>query len=177
MAGARKLAVIGWMMLKSNEPYRYAIPKSTETKLAKLRVNATGERRKGGAGKGVKAAAKLPGGSRTVKSLAQVLASEGLPEPRPLSHGEQRTVAAADCQAYVDHSATPHVGRDPRAADARAANMPWPTSQSPRQRLHRDPAAMSPPAAVRVPLLCFLGLIMAAIDYRAHALKLALMPF
>ena len=114
MAGARKLAVIGWMMLKSNEPYRYAIPKSTETKLAKLRVNATGERRKGGAGKGVKAAAKLPGGSRTVKSLAQVLASEGLPEPRPLSHGEQRTVAAADCQAYVDHSATPHVVPRPK---------------------------------------------------------------
>ena len=36
VAGERKLAVIGWMMLKSNEPYRYAIPKSTETKLAKL---------------------------------------------------------------------------------------------------------------------------------------------
>jgi transposase len=109
VAGARKLAWIGWMMLTRNEPYRYAIPKSTETKLAKLRVKASGERRKGGAGKGVKAVAKLPGGSRTVKSLAQVLASEGLPEPRPLSSGEQRTVAAADCKAYVDQSATPHV--------------------------------------------------------------------
>ena len=77
-------------------------------------MNATGERRKGGTGKGVKAAAKLPGGSRTVKSLAKVLASEGLPEPRPLSHGEQRTVAAADCQAYVDDSATPHVVPRPK---------------------------------------------------------------
>ena len=27
MAGERRLAVIGWMMLKSNEPYRYAIPR------------------------------------------------------------------------------------------------------------------------------------------------------
>ena len=114
VAGARKLATIGWMMLKTGEPYRYAIPKSTETKLAKLRVKATGQRRKGGAGEGVKAVAKLPGGSRTVKSLAQVLASEGLPEPRPLSGGEQRTVAAADCQAYVDQSATPHVVPRPK---------------------------------------------------------------
>ena len=114
VAGARKLAWIGWMMLKSNEPYRYAIPKSTETKLAKLRVKATGQRRQGGAGKGVKALAKLPGGSRTVKSLAQVLASEGLPEPRPLSSGEQRTVAATDCKTYVDQSATPHVVPRPK---------------------------------------------------------------
>ena len=67
VAGARKLAWIGWTMLKTNEPYRYAIPKSTETKLAKLRVKATGRKRKGGAGKGVKAAAKLPGGSRTIE--------------------------------------------------------------------------------------------------------------
>ena len=114
VAGARKLAWIGWMMLMRKEPYRYAIPKSTEAKLAKLRVQATGQQRKGGPGKGVKAVAKLPGGSRTVKSLAQVLASEGLPEPRTLSRGEQRTVAAADCQAYVDQSATPHVVPRPK---------------------------------------------------------------
>ena len=114
VAGARKLAMIGWMMLKSNEPYRYAIPKSTESKLAKLRVRATGQRRKGGAGQGVKAVAKLPGGSRTVKSLAQVLAGEGLPEPRRLSSGEQRTVAATECKAYVEQSATPHVVPRPK---------------------------------------------------------------
>ena len=29
VAAARKLAVIAWMMLKSNEPYRYAIPTTT----------------------------------------------------------------------------------------------------------------------------------------------------
>jgi hypothetical protein len=114
VAGARKLAWIGWMMLTRNEPYRYAIPKSTETKLAKLRVKATGERRRSGLGKGVKAVAKLPGGSRTVKSLAQVCASEGLPEPRGLSTGEQRTVEAADCQTYVAQIAAAQVVPRPK---------------------------------------------------------------
>ena len=94
VAAARKLAMIGWMMLKSNEPYRYAIPKSTETKLAKLRVKATGQRRKGGAGKGAKAVAKLPGGSRTIKSLARCCQSEGLPAAAAAFAGEQRTVAS-----------------------------------------------------------------------------------
>ena len=114
VAGARKLAWIGWTMLHANEPYRYAIPKSTEAKLAKLRVKATGERRKGGAGKGVKAVAKLPGGSRTIKSIAQVCASEGLPEPRELSAGEQRTVQAANCQTYVAEIATTQVVPRPK---------------------------------------------------------------
>jgi hypothetical protein len=114
VAGARKLAWIGWTMLHTNEPYRYAIPKSTETKLAKLRVKATGERRKGGAGKGVKAAAKLPGGSRTIKSIAEVCASEGLPEPRGLSAGEQRTVQAADCTTYVAEIAAAQVMPRPK---------------------------------------------------------------
>jgi hypothetical protein len=44
VAAARKLAVIGWQMLTSGEPYRYAIPRSTEAKLAKLRGQATGRR-------------------------------------------------------------------------------------------------------------------------------------
>jgi transposase len=114
VAGARKLAWIGWTMLKTGEPYRYAIPRSTETKLAKLRVKATGERRQGGASQGVKAVAKLPGGSRTVKSLAQVFASEGLPEPRPLSRGEQRTVATADCAAYIEQITAAHLVPRPK---------------------------------------------------------------
>jgi hypothetical protein len=147
VAGARKLAWIGWMMLTRNEPYRYAIPKSTESKLAKLRVKATGQRRRGGAGKGLKAVAKLPGGSRTVKSLTQVLASEGLPKARPLSSGEQRTVAAADCKAYVDQSATPHVvprpkgGGRPRGKYAVAKKPLTDAAIAPRSG--DDPAASS----------------------------------
>jgi len=46
VAAARKLATIGWQMLTTGEPYRYAIPRSTESKLARLRVKATGQRRK-----------------------------------------------------------------------------------------------------------------------------------
>jgi transposase len=101
VAAARKLAMIGWLMLTRNEPYRYAIPKSTETKLSRLRVKATGVRRRGGSPKGVKCAAKLPGGSRTIRSLPEVCRSEGVPAPLPLSPGERRVVKAAACDAFV----------------------------------------------------------------------------
>ncbi len=52
VAGARKLAVIGWQMVVTGEPYRYAAPRTTETKLARLRVKATGQRRRSGPAKG-----------------------------------------------------------------------------------------------------------------------------
>jgi hypothetical protein len=109
VAAARKLAMIAWLMLKSNEPYRYAIPRSTETKLAKLRVKATGQRRKGGSPQGVKSQAKLPGGGRTIRSLAAVCHSEGLPEPRALSSGERRTVESAGCETFVAEAAATQV--------------------------------------------------------------------
>ena len=67
----------------THEPYRYAIPESTETKLAKLRVKATGQRRKGGAGKGVKGPAKLPGGSRTSNRWLRSTMPKACPSPRP----------------------------------------------------------------------------------------------
>jgi transposase len=101
VAAARKLAVIGWRMLSTGEPYRYAIPHSTESKLLRLRVKATGVRRRGGMPKGTKCLAKLPGGSRTIKSLTAVCQSEGLPLPPVLSPGERRTVRAADCTDFV----------------------------------------------------------------------------
>lgn len=109
VAAARKLAMIGWLMLKTNEPYRYAVPRSTETKLATLRVKATGERRKSGPPKGTKCTAKLPGGSRTIKALAAVCHSEGLPQPRSLSPGERRTVRAAACGPFVAQIAATQV--------------------------------------------------------------------
>jgi transposase len=104
VAAARKLAVIAWRMLTTGEPYRYALPRSTETKLARLRVKATGERRRGGSPKGQKSLPLQPGqlgGSRTIKPLAQVGQSEGLPQPRELSPGEQRTVAATGSTEFV----------------------------------------------------------------------------
>src|SRR5207302_11482476 len=42
VATARKLVVIAWHLLTNNEPYRYAQPRSTEGKLQRLRVKATG---------------------------------------------------------------------------------------------------------------------------------------
>ena len=108
VAGARKLAMIGYQMLRNNEPYRYALPRSTEAKLARLRVKATGQRRSGGVPRGQKAVATRPGqpgGSRTIRSLDEVCPSEGLPPPQALSRGEERTVAQAGCQALVEQRA------------------------------------------------------------------------
>ena len=123
VASARKLAMIGWQMLTTCEPYRYAIPRSTETKLATLRVKATGQRRPGGVPKGQKAVATQrgqAGGSRTIRSLHDVCRSEGLPSPLPLSSGERRTVKEAGCDVFVDQ-----IGRTqvvPRRTNAPKAN-------------------------------------------------------
>jgi hypothetical protein len=47
VACARKLAVLLWHVLTSGEPFRYAPPKSLEAKYSRLRVRATGRRRRG----------------------------------------------------------------------------------------------------------------------------------
>jgi hypothetical protein len=115
VAAARKLGVIGWHMLTTNEPYRYAIPRATADKLQRLRVRATGQRRRGGPSKGQKAVAKLPGGSYTVRALSGVCDSEGLPPPRPLSPGERRTVQQAGCESFVAQISQPQLlPRSPR---------------------------------------------------------------
>lgn len=100
VATARKLVVIAWHMLMTNEPYRYAQPRATEDKLAALRVRATGERRRGGAPKG-KPVGRLPGGSRRIKPLSEVLQSEGLPALHPLRPGEQRAVQESGAAQFV----------------------------------------------------------------------------
>jgi len=122
VAGARKLAVIGWLMLKSNQPYRYAIPRSTASKLAKLRVKVTGQKRKGGISKGGKRQALLPGGGRTIQSLAGVCQSEGLPPPPKLAAGEQRTIEAAGCGVFVAQLAESQV--IPRTSQRRTTAQP-----------------------------------------------------
>ncbi|MBM4094900.1 MAG: hypothetical protein FJ276_36645 [Planctomycetes bacterium] len=101
VATASKLAMIAWHMLRTNEPYRYAIPRSTETKLVRLRVRATGEIRRSGPAKGAKAVAILPGGSRTIKSLDRIYAAEELPPRQPLTAGEQRVLQATESVSFV----------------------------------------------------------------------------
>ena len=125
VAGARKLAMIAWQMLAQNEPYRYAIPRSTETKLSRLRVKATGTRRKSGPPKGTKCVAKLPGGGRTIKSLAGLCVSEGLPAPLPLSPGERRTVQESACAEF--------------AAQIAASQVVPRRSQTPGPAIHDEP--------------------------------------
>lgn len=125
VAAARKLAIIGWLMLKNREPYRYALPRSTETKLSRLRVKATGQRRRGGVPKGQKAIARrpgTPGGSRTIKALADVYHSEGLPTPTPLSPGERRTVQDSGCTDLVTQIAAAQVA--PRRNSSRQIRKP-----------------------------------------------------
>jgi len=94
-ATARKLVTIAWHMLKNNEPYRYAQPRTIDDKLARLRVRATGQKRQSGMKKGEKRSAQYGTGERTraVPSLDQVYEREGLPPIQPLTAGEQRMVA------------------------------------------------------------------------------------
>ena len=102
VAAARKLVAIGWQMLVTGEPYRYAIPRSTETKLSRLRVKATGKRRRGGVPKGQKAKAILPGGGRRLRSLDEVYESEGLPARSQPPAGERRVIEQTATRRFVE---------------------------------------------------------------------------
>lgn len=110
VAVARKLVVIAWHMLTKNEPYRYAQPLPTETKLQRLRVQATGQKRKSGPKAGGGGAKLGPGvKSRTIKPLAQVCQEENLPEPGLALPGEARTVADAGVADFVQSLTQPQV--------------------------------------------------------------------
>lgn len=100
VATARKLVVIAWHLLSKNEPYRYAQPRSTETKLQRLRVKATGRKRRSGPQRG-QPTAKGVGRTRLIKALAEVYTEEGLPPLTPPPAGEAQTVAQTGTAAYV----------------------------------------------------------------------------
>jgi hypothetical protein len=106
VAAARKLVVIAWQMLTTGEPYRYAQPRLTQEKLARLRIKATGKRKKTGPAKGSPPASNQGTGVRTraVPSLSRVMAEENLPVPRGLEAlpaGERRALSAAGVEDYV----------------------------------------------------------------------------
>ena len=130
VATARKLVVIAWHMLTHNEPYRYAVPDSTATKLGQLRIRATGERRKSGTPKGEKSVAKIAGGGRTVKSLPRVCREEGLPEPQPLRAGERRMITDAGLDEFVAGLPTDHVVSRRKTTRKAAPTGDAPTSTS-----------------------------------------------
>jgi transposase len=112
VATARKLAVIAYLMLKNHEPYRYAQPKATETKLARLRVRVTGKRKRTGPARTTRPANYGSGiWTRLVPGLGQVYAAEGLPparEPAALPAGELRMLHQQKVAGYVEGLQEPH---------------------------------------------------------------------
>jgi len=121
VAAARKMALVAFYMLKNNEPYRYALPASSQSKLARLRVRATGKKRRGGTLKGTPRPASYGSGerSRRVPTLAEVCHSEQLPPPIPpdrLAPGEQRHLKATATLDYVQQ--IQRVQRKPRTVNS-----------------------------------------------------------
>jgi hypothetical protein len=105
-AAARKMATIAWYMLKNNEPYRYAQPIPTHSKLRNIRIVSTNQRRKSGPPKGALSTPALAAGLKSIRisSLKEVLASEGLPSilaPDQLPKGEKRFLKEANLDDFV----------------------------------------------------------------------------
>lgn len=125
VAAARKMALVAYHMLKSGEPYRYAMPASTQSKLARLRVRATGKRRRGGPPKAAPRPATYGTGkpTRRVASLPEVYQSEDLPpatSPEHLPPGELRHLKATATIPYVQQ--IQRVQRRPRAVKKTEGN-------------------------------------------------------
>jgi transposase len=116
VACARKLAVLVWHVLSSGEPFRYAIPKTLEAKYARLRVRATGKRRRGGVPKGSPRSSQYGcGGTRAVPSLPQVLEQNGLPATASLPRGERNMLAKKKLDTFYRELQTPSRVAKPRS--------------------------------------------------------------
>ena len=91
VAVAHKLVILAWHMLKNNEPYRYAKPSTVEAKLSRLRILATGQKRKGGLVKGQPRPEQYgKGRTKAVPGLVELYEREGLPPlTDQLKPGEQ----------------------------------------------------------------------------------------
>jgi hypothetical protein len=113
VATARKMATIAWQMLRNREPYRYALPRPTEGKLSRLRVRATGKKRKGGPRKGTPRSKGYGSGccSRKIRSLPAIYEKERLPVAKKLetvSESERRVLRKNGLEPFVaslQHSA------------------------------------------------------------------------
>lgn len=92
VASARKLVTIAWHMLKNNEPYRYAQSRNLDEKFRRLRVLATGGRRKTGPKKGQPRSTNRGTGlkTRAIYGLDSIYADAGLPLIQPLKPGEEK---------------------------------------------------------------------------------------
>ncbi len=128
-AAARKLVTIAWLMLKNNEPYRYAQPATLQAKLARLRIRAGGAKRKTGTAHGQGRHPHYGTGlrMRRIAPLQEVCQQEGLPEPAPLEQlpaGEQRMIREG--QLWKTVSATRTEQFRPKALGAGHQDAPVP---------------------------------------------------
>ena len=110
VASARKLVVIGWLMLKHGEPYRYSLPDSTRAKLSAFRLLATGQRRKKGPLR--EGPQRRAPGERVhhTDGLNEIYTSEGFPvatAPEQLAEGERRALAAQGLGGLAQGVQTP----------------------------------------------------------------------
>jgi transposase len=107
VACARKMARIIWFMLKNNEPYRYAQPRLTDDKLARLRIQVTGQKKKTGPKKGAGVAPNQGTGrrTRTIPALSQVYAEAGLPPAKALAQLPPGELHALERQGVTDYVA------------------------------------------------------------------------
>lgn len=105
VATAHKLVLIAWHMLTNNEPYRYAQPKTTQAKFARLRLAAGGARKRGGYAKGsARPAAYGTGqGSRAIPALDDVYTAEQLPPLRSNAPGEEKMLKQSGLEDFVLH--------------------------------------------------------------------------
>jgi len=116
VAAARKLVVVAFHMLKNNEPYRYAIPSTVDAKLARLRVKATGQKRKAASTRGAPRSPNYGSGQRTrpVHALGVILEREGLPPLHPPRPAETRALAEQGLTEFVDSLHVPRRVPKPR---------------------------------------------------------------
>src|SRR5206468_3200829 len=110
IAVARKLVTIAFLMLKNDEPYRYAKPDTVRTKLNEVR-------RKAGEPAPKKKAGKTTGSEPIAGRLNETYRRSALPaakNPEQWSAGENRALAAAGVTAFAREVHTEPVKR-PRA--------------------------------------------------------------
>jgi transposase len=127
VAVARKLVTIAYLMLKNNEPYRYAKPKLMAEKFGALDRAAAGT-------KGRKSRRAKPGPTAQARAgLAAVFANAGLPKATPpadLPAGEQRMLKERRLQDFVSELYSPTTGQAP--AKTRQTDKPGrPTGRQP----------------------------------------------
>ena len=120
VAVAHKLVVLAWHMLKNNEPYRYAQPKTLQAKLSRLRILATKQKRTGGMPKGQPRTPQYGKGcTKAIPSLDQLYAAEGLPPIlAELKPGERQMLEQHGVAAHAKAVRTPR--RIPRGVKAGA---------------------------------------------------------